>query len=83
MFNFIFCNFSSIKIAKELRAGVYEVTGLTCSAGVAPNRLLAKVFPTTHRMKYVTSIRIQVFAVRYCASIQFRCKINMDVSHVV
>ncbi|KAM5549562.1 hypothetical protein ABKV19_000805 [Rosa sericea] len=30
-------------IAKELRDGVYEETGLTCSAGVAPNRLLAKV----------------------------------------
>nr|XP_011457873.1 PREDICTED: DNA polymerase kappa isoform X2 [Fragaria vesca subsp. vesca] len=31
------------EIAKELRDGVYEETGLTCSAGVAPNRLLAKV----------------------------------------
>ncbi|XP_016675978.1 DNA polymerase kappa isoform X1 [Gossypium hirsutum] len=29
--------------AKELRSRVYEETGLTCSAGVAPNRLLAKV----------------------------------------
>ncbi|KAL5988214.1 hypothetical protein ACLOJK_035977 [Asimina triloba] len=31
------------EIAEELRAGVYEATGLTCSAGVAPNRVLAKV----------------------------------------
>ncbi|CAI8587285.1 unnamed protein product [Vicia faba] len=31
------------EIAQELRDGVYEETGLTCSAGVAPNRLLAKV----------------------------------------
>ncbi|XP_038684740.1 DNA polymerase kappa isoform X2 [Tripterygium wilfordii] len=31
------------EIAEELRSKVYEETGLTCSAGVAPNRLLAKV----------------------------------------
>ncbi|KAL6209908.1 hypothetical protein ACLB2K_020847 [Fragaria x ananassa] len=31
------------EIAKELRDGVYEETGLMCSAGVAPNRLLAKI----------------------------------------
>eukprot|EP00262_Sarcandra_glabra_P012622 TRINITY_DN3289_c0_g1_i1.p1 TRINITY_DN3289_c0_g1~~TRINITY_DN3289_c0_g1_i1.p1 ORF type:complete len:693 (-),score=131.96 TRINITY_DN3289_c0_g1_i1:31-2109(-) len=34
---------SSGEIAEELRIAVYEETGLTCSAGVAPNRLLAKV----------------------------------------
>ncbi|KAJ4834939.1 hypothetical protein Tsubulata_047374 [Turnera subulata] len=31
------------EIAEELRTSVYEETGLTCSAGVGPNRLLAKV----------------------------------------
>nr|GEX25911.1 DNA polymerase kappa isoform X1 [Tanacetum cinerariifolium] len=31
------------EVAEELRQKVYEATGLTCSAGVAPNRLLAKV----------------------------------------
>lgn len=31
------------KIASELRNTIYEQTGLTCSVGVAPNRLLAKV----------------------------------------
>lgn len=34
---------SGIEIAEELRTSVYEDTGLTCSVGVAPNRLLAKV----------------------------------------
>ncbi|KAI4298561.1 hypothetical protein L6164_032107 [Bauhinia variegata] len=34
---------TSGEVAEELRASVYEETGLTCSAGVAPNRLLAKV----------------------------------------
>ncbi|KAL7614411.1 hypothetical protein Lser_V15G07096 [Lactuca serriola] len=32
------------KVTEELRENVYKATGLTCSAGVAPNRLLAKVF---------------------------------------
>lgn len=30
-------------MAEELRQSVHLETGLTCSAGVAPNRLLAKV----------------------------------------
>ncbi|XP_039139303.1 DNA polymerase kappa isoform X1 [Dioscorea cayenensis subsp. rotundata] len=34
---------SSEQIASELRNTIYEQTGLTCSVGVAPNRLLAKV----------------------------------------
>ncbi|KAK1439970.1 hypothetical protein QVD17_05795 [Tagetes erecta] len=34
---------SSGEVAEELRQNVYKATGLTCSAGVAPNRLLAKV----------------------------------------
>lgn len=31
------------KVAEELRESINKETGLTCSAGVAPNRLLAKV----------------------------------------
>ncbi|XP_059448478.1 DNA polymerase kappa-like isoform X1 [Corylus avellana] len=34
---------TSGEIAEELRTSVYEETGLMCSAGVGPNRLLAKV----------------------------------------
>ncbi|CAL5195145.1 unnamed protein product [Lathyrus oleraceus] len=36
-------NVKSEEIAQELRDSVHEETGLTCSAGVASNRLLAKV----------------------------------------
>lgn len=39
-----YCCFVFLKVAEELRENVYKATGLTCSAGVAPNRLLAKVF---------------------------------------
>lgn len=38
------CCFDIMKIAEELITSIYEETGLTGSAGVAPNRLLAKVF---------------------------------------
>ncbi|KGN43848.1 DNA polymerase kappa isoform X1 [Cucumis sativus] len=34
---------TSEEIAKDLRTSIFEETGLTCSAGVAANRLLAKV----------------------------------------
>ena len=30
-------------IAKELRARIYAATSLTCSAGIAPNKMLAKI----------------------------------------
>lgn len=33
----------AIAIAKEIRAAIYEETGLTASAGVAPNKLVAKI----------------------------------------
>ncbi|GAQ82213.1 putative DNA repair protein [Klebsormidium nitens] len=36
-------NMTSAEIAEELRTKVHRKTRLTCSAGVAPNRLLAKV----------------------------------------
>ncbi|GBG64296.1 hypothetical protein CBR_g41215 [Chara braunii] len=34
---------SASQIAEEIRARVYEVTQLTCSAGIGPNRLIAKI----------------------------------------
>ncbi|XP_047317305.1 DNA polymerase kappa [Impatiens glandulifera] len=36
-------NLNCEEIAEELRKCIHDETGLTCSAGVAPNRLLAKV----------------------------------------
>lgn len=41
-----FCNdkgMTGAQVAEELRESINKETGLTCSAGVAPNRLLAKV----------------------------------------
>ncbi|KAF3333890.1 DNA polymerase kappa isoform X1 [Carex littledalei] len=34
---------SGEEVATELRSAIYDETGLTCSVGVAPNRMLAKV----------------------------------------
>ncbi|KAJ3685530.1 hypothetical protein LUZ61_014694 [Rhynchospora tenuis] len=34
---------SGEEVAAELRGAIYDETGLTCSVGVAPNRMLAKV----------------------------------------
>ena len=31
------------EVAHEIRTRVYEATKLTCSAGIAPNRMLAKI----------------------------------------
>ena len=37
------CQGSATLIAKEIRQKIYDVTGLTASAGVAPNKFLAKI----------------------------------------
>jgi nucleotidyltransferase/DNA polymerase involved in DNA repair len=36
---------SAGEVVSQLRAGVEEKTGLTISAGIAPNKMLAKVSP--------------------------------------
>lgn len=36
-------NMTSEEIAEELRTRVHDSTGLTCSAGIGPNRMIAKV----------------------------------------
>ncbi|MDY0188909.1 MAG: DNA polymerase IV [Syntrophus sp. (in: bacteria)] len=34
---------SDEEIARKIKAGIFEQTGLTCSIGIAPNKLLAKI----------------------------------------
>jgi DNA polymerase IV len=34
---------SAEEISKEIKGKIYDVTGLTCSIGIAPNKLLAKI----------------------------------------
>lgn len=41
------------KVAEELRESIHKETGLTCSAGVAPNRLLAKVLSDNTKDMYL------------------------------
>jgi DNA polymerase kappa len=40
---------SAGEVVSQLRAGVAEKTGLTISAGIAPNKMLAKVSSGYHR----------------------------------
>lgn len=35
--------FAGVEVAAEMRQKVLDATGLTCSCGIAPNRMLAKV----------------------------------------
>lgn len=50
------------KVAEELRESVHGETGLTCSAGVGPNRLLAKVLPLCDvELSLVVYISLRLF----------------------
>ncbi|CCN85909.1 putative DNA polymerase IV [Vibrio nigripulchritudo SFn27] len=37
------CSGSAIKIAEEIKSRIFEGTGLTCSAGISVNKMLAKI----------------------------------------
>lgn len=55
-------------IADELRQQVWEQLGYTCSAGVAPNKMLAKM------------VRICLARCRVCAGRGFQCVLGERVS---
>jgi DNA polymerase IV len=41
-------------IAEKIKTGIYERTGLTCSIGIAPNKLLAKIASDTQKPNGLT-----------------------------
>lgn len=47
-------NASASEIAEDLKSRVYRATGLTCSIGIAPNKLLAKICSDLHKPNGVT-----------------------------
>jgi len=45
------------QIAKEIRKAVFEELGLTCSAGVGPNKLVAKIASDMHKPNGLTVVQ--------------------------
>lgn len=56
------CGGSATRIAEAIRAAIADETGLTCSAGVAPNKMLAKVASDWNKPNGLTVIRPQDIA---------------------
>ncbi len=46
----------AVKIAQEIRRKVFEVTSLTCSVGVAPNKLVAKIASDVNKPNGITVV---------------------------
>jgi DNA polymerase-4 len=49
----------SLLIAQTLKAAVFEATGLTCSVGIAPNKLLAKLCSDMEKPDGITIISME------------------------
>jgi len=50
---------SSENLAKRIKAGIMEKTGLTCSVGVAPNKLLAKIASDMEKPDGITILTME------------------------
>lgn len=50
---------SAIEIAQQLKSAVFEATGLTCSVGIAPNKLLAKLSSDIQKPDGITIITME------------------------
>lgn len=59
-----FCKGSASLMAKQIRYEIFEATGLTASAGIAPNKLIAKIASDWHKpngQKVVTPKEVKDF----------------------
>jgi DNA polymerase-4 len=52
-------NDESEKIARNLKSAVFDATNLTCSVGIAPNKLLAKLCSDMQKPDGVTILRVE------------------------
>lgn len=48
----------SLALARRIKAAVSEATGLTCSIGIAPNKLLAKICSDLHKPDGITLLEM-------------------------
>ncbi len=55
---------SSVEIARRIKDGIRQATGLTCSIGVAPNKLLAKIASDLEKPDGLTILTEQDVAAR-------------------
>lgn len=67
------------KVAEELRQSVHKETGLTCSAGVAPNRLLAKVLSDNPKALHLLGCLFVTFCIMHNSS--FTCAYILSQIH--
>lgn len=50
---------ASLPLAKRIKAAVYEATGLTCSIGITPNKLLSKICSDLEKPNGITILGLE------------------------